>query len=76
VRFLKIKQSLFISEKMKLQKIETKIYEVRGQKIMLDFDLAALYETETKRLKESVKRNLDRFPPDFMLYLPKLSLKI
>jgi len=56
---------------MKLQKIEEKIYEVRKQKVMLDFDLAELYDTETKRLKEAVKRNLDRFPPDFMFTLTK-----
>ena len=49
---------------MQLQKIETKIYEVRGQKVMLDFDLAELYETETKYLKRAVRANLRRFPPD------------
>ena len=42
--------------------IKTKIYEFRGQKVMLDFDLALLYQVETKRLKEAVKRNIDRFP--------------
>ena len=46
---------------MQLQKIETKIYEVRGQKVMLDFDLAELYEVENRALKQSVKRNIDRF---------------
>lgn len=51
--------------------IQSKIYEVRGQKMMLDFDLAEMYGTETKRLKEAVKRNLKRFPPDFMLELTK-----
>lgn len=51
--------------------IQTKIYEVRGQKVMLDFDLAELYETETKRLKEAVKRNSKRFPSDFMFELTK-----
>lgn len=43
-----------------------KIYLVRGQKVMLDCDLAGLYGTETKILKQSVKRNSHRFPPDFM----------
>jgi hypothetical protein len=43
-----------------------KIYLIRGQKVMLDFDLAELYDIETKRLKEAVKRNTNRFPPDFM----------
>lgn len=56
---------------MHLQKIETKIYDIHGQKVMLDFDLAELYETETKRLKEAVKRNIDRFPPDFMFELTR-----
>lgn len=51
------------------QKILNKIYVVRGEKIMLDSDLAEMYGVETKRLKESVKRNLDRFPKDFMLAL-------
>jgi ORF6N domain-containing protein len=56
---------------MQLQRIETKIYEVRGQKIMLDFDLAELYETETKYLKRAVRVNIRRFPPDFMFELSK-----
>ena len=56
---------------MELLKIENKIYEVRGQKIMLDFDLAELYETETKYLKRSVRANIKRFPPDFMFELSK-----
>ena len=56
---------------MQLQKIETKIYEVRGNKVMLDFDLAELYEVETKRLKEAVRRNIDRFPDDFMFELTR-----
>lgn len=56
---------------MQLQVIQNKIYEIRGQKVMLDFDLAELYETETKRLKEAVRRNIDRFPYDFMFELNK-----
>ncbi len=56
---------------MELQVIQHKIYEVRGQKIMLDFDLAELYETETRILKQSVKRNIKRFPKDFMFQLTK-----
>ena len=51
---------------MNIQVIQNKIYEIRGQKVMLDYDLAELYETETKRLKEAVRRNIDRFPVDFM----------
>lgn len=56
---------------MHLQAIQTKIYELRGQKVMLDYDLADLYEVETKRLKESVKRNSRRFPPDFMFEITR-----
>jgi hypothetical protein len=48
-----------------------RIYFIRGQKIMLDFDLAILYETETRILKQSVKRNIKRFPSDFMFELTK-----
>jgi hypothetical protein len=48
-----------------------KIYLIRGQKVMLDEDLAELYQVETKRLKESVRRNSDRFPEDFMFELTK-----
>lgn len=56
---------------MHLQAIQTKIYELRGQKVMLDYDLAELYETETRTLKQAVKRNMKRFPPDFMFLLTK-----
>ena len=52
-----------------LQVIQSKIYEIRGQKVMLDFDLASMYGTETKYLKRSVKNNLKRFPSDFMFEL-------
>ncbi len=56
---------------MELTLIHKKIFEIRGQKVMLDFDLAALYEVPTKVLKQSIKRNLERFPPDFMFELTK-----
>lgn len=49
--------------------IENKIFTIRGQKVMIDRDLAELYEIETKRLNEQVKRNLKRFPTDFMFQL-------
>lgn len=49
-----------------LEIITQKIHEVKGQKVMLDFDLAELYEIENKRLKASVRRNINRFPEDFM----------
>ena len=52
-----------------LQLIQSKIYELRGQKVMLDFDLAELYQVETRRLNEAVKRNIKRFPDDFMFQL-------
>ena len=54
---------------MQLQAIQSKIYEIRGQKVMLDFDLAELYEVENRALKQAVKRNTDRFPDDFMFVL-------
>jgi len=49
--------------------ITTKIFVIRGQKVMLDFDIAQLYGVETKRLNEQVKRNIDRFPEEFMFRL-------
>ena len=53
-----------------LTTIQNKIYEIRGQQVMLDFDLAALYQVETKRLKEAVRRNIERFEgEDFMVRL-------
>lgn len=56
---------------MQLQQIQQRIYEVRSQKVMLDFHLAEMYETETKRLKEAVRRNIERFPVDFMFELTR-----
>ena len=49
--------------------VQNLIYEIRGQKVMLDFDLAKLYQVETKALKQAVRRNLERFPEDFMFTL-------
>lgn len=54
-----------------LEIITNKIHIIRNQKVMLDYDLATLYEVETKRLKEAVKRNIERFPEDFMFELTK-----
>lgn len=51
------------------QLIQSKIYEIRGQKVMLDFDLAEMYEVETRVLNQAVKRNIERFPDDFMFQL-------
>lgn len=56
---------------MQLTTIQKKIFEIREQKVMLDFDLAELYGVETKRLKEAVRRNMNRFPPEFMFELAK-----
>jgi len=53
----------------KLTQIQNMIYEIRGQKVMLDRELALLYEVEIKRLNESVKRNIKRFPVEFMFQL-------
>ena len=49
--------------------VQSLIYEIRGQKVMLDFDLARLYQVETKVLNQAVKRNIERFPADFMFRL-------
>ena len=54
-----------------IQSIQNRIYEIRGERVLLDRDLAALYETETKALNLAVKRNLKRFPRDFMFQLSK-----
>jgi hypothetical protein len=54
---------------MNLEIIENRIIELRGQKVMLDFHLADLYEIETRVLKQAVRRNLNRFPSDFMFEL-------
>ena len=51
------------------ERIISKIYLIRGQKVMLDIDLAELYAVETKQLKRAVRRNISRFPPDFMFEL-------
>ena len=54
---------------MELSVIQSKIYEVRGVKVMLDYDLAEMYGVQTKELKQSVRRNINRFPDDFMFEL-------
>lgn len=56
---------------MELQIIQNKIYQIRGLNVMLDFDLAEMYNVQTKRLKEQVRRNIERFPSDFMFELTK-----
>lgn len=54
-----------------LQRIQSKIYEIRGQRVMLDRDLAEMYGVETRTLNQAVKRNIERFPEDFMFQLTK-----
>lgn len=60
---------------MKPQEIENKIYEIRRQNVMLDFDLAEMYQIETRVLKQAVRRNLERFPKDFMFQLNDIEWK-
>ena len=56
---------------LQLYQIQNLIYEIRGRKVMFDFDLAEMYGVETRRLKEQVRRNIERFPDDFMFQLSK-----
>ena len=56
---------------MELAIIQNRIYDIRGQKVMIDRDLEELYQVETRRLNEAVKRNIKRFPSDFMFQLTK-----
>ena len=62
-----MKQSTLIP----IERIERTIYLIRGEKVMLDRDLAALYEVETRVLNQAVRRNIDRFPIDFMFELTR-----
>lgn len=52
----------------KLDQIQSKIYEIRGQRVMLDFDLAELYQVETRVLKQAVRRNTERFEGDDFMF--------
>jgi archaellum component FlaC len=67
----------FMTEDLQLQPsiIQNKIYTIRGQKVMLDRDLAEMYGVETRRLNEQIKRNMKRFPEDFMFQLTKEEFK-
>jgi hypothetical protein len=60
---------------MQITVIQKKIFEIKGQKVMLDIHLAELYEVETRQLKQAVKRNINRFPPDFMFELNDKELR-
>lgn len=59
-----------------IQSIQNRIYEIRGERVMLDRDLAALYEVEVRILNQAVKRNINRFPKDFMFQLTKDEFEI
>jgi hypothetical protein len=59
---------------MEIEVIQNKIFEIRGQKVILDFDLALLYNVETRVLKQAVKRNNNRFPEDFMFILSETEI--
>ncbi len=61
----------FMAELVTLNGIENKIYVIRGKKVMLDRDLSDLYEVETSQLKRAVRRNIYRFPEDFLFELTK-----
>ena len=65
------KNAIAVSSFISHETIERKIYLIRAQKVMLDRDLAALYGVETRVLNQAVRRNLDRFPTDFMLQLTR-----
>jgi ORF6N domain len=58
-----------------VERIEKTIYSIRGERVMLDRDLAALYGVETKVLKQAVRRNIDRFPADFMFVLNSIEFE-
>ena len=60
-----------MNQLIEIKDIANRIHSIRRVKVMLDRDLADLYGVETKRLKEQVRRNIDRFPPDFMFELTK-----
>jgi hypothetical protein len=65
------KKNQSMHQKMELQIIQKKIHEIRGQRVMIDFDLAEMYCVDTRSLKQAVKRNESRFPPDFMFELTR-----
>ena len=60
---------------MEIEQIKKSILEIRGKKVMLDMDLAIIYEVETRVLKQAVRRNIDRFPDDFMFELKELEMQ-
>lgn len=71
-----LKSQVAISSTVPNERIISQIYFIRGEKVMFDRDLAELYGVETRALKQAVRRNLDRFPADFMFQLNKQELEI
>jgi hypothetical protein len=70
IKLIRSQNVTFKEDVMKIIKtIQNRIYEIRGERVLLDFDLAALYEVTTKALNQAVKRNIKRFPKDFMFRL-------
>jgi len=65
-----------MSDIVPVERVTEKIYDIRNKKVMLDRDLAELYQVETKYLKQTVRRNIERFPSDFMFELSEEELKI
>jgi hypothetical protein len=61
---------------MEVELIKNSILDIRGKRVILDYELAKLYEVETKALKQAVRRNIDRFPEDFMFQLTKEEWKL
>lgn len=60
---------------MELTTIKNSIHEIRGKRVILDYELAKMYEVETRVLKQAVRRNIDRFPEDFMFELTEEEMK-
>ena len=58
-----------------IEEIDNLVYSIRGKKVMLDLDVAKLFETETKKIRQTVKRNIKRFPEDFCFQITKSELE-
>ena len=71
IMFLDENKIIEVKESITVDNINNRVYIIRGQQVMLDYDLAELYGYEVKTLNQQVKRNIDRFPEDFMFQLKK-----
>jgi hypothetical protein len=69
------KKTFYATDMLPEERIESKIYLIRGRKVMLDWDLAALYQVETRVLNQAVSRNRERFPEDFMFALTREEIR-